>query len=198
MEDKIKVKAIVEVLGKPKEHVQQAVELVLKKIKEDNNKIELLKEDTADVKETENGFFSTFSEIEIEAENPSALLNFCFDYMPSSVDILEPDDINFKNSILSSTLNDLQAKLHKMDMLLKQTMNENKFLRINSNKLLRNLIYVVTVKEPRTKEFIQQYTGLGEKDLDIFLKKLVEIKALAKEGELYSWLGEDVKREEQS
>jgi len=62
------------------------------------------------------------------------LIGFCFDYMPSSIEISKPDEFVMKKSTVENLMNDLQARLHDVDMIIKKQKNENDFLRKNLNK----------------------------------------------------------------
>ncbi|MEM4397695.1 MAG: hypothetical protein QW757_03680, partial [Candidatus Woesearchaeota archaeon] len=56
-------RVVLEVVGKPKEYVEESLKEYLKKIEENKNYI-IIKEDTEKAIEDENGLFSAFSEIE--------------------------------------------------------------------------------------------------------------------------------------
>ncbi len=46
-------------------------------------------------------------------------MELCFDYMPSSIEILEPAGMEVDMNDMVSMLNDLLARIHKYDMVLK-------------------------------------------------------------------------------
>ena len=60
------------------------------------------------------------------------VIDFCFDYLPSSVEILEPEYINEKSIDLAGVLNDLMLKLHEYNMVIRNLQAENKVMK---NKL---------------------------------------------------------------
>ena len=70
----IHVRAIVEVVGKPKEYVEDAINKHLEKIRK---KFIIIFEDTAKASEEES-FFSTFSEIELLFKNPKKPFRILF------------------------------------------------------------------------------------------------------------------------
>ena len=90
--------------------------------------------------EGEQGLFVSIVELEILSKDIPTLIGFCFDYMPSSIDIIEPAELKLKDAELSTIMNDLQGKLHKLDMGAKQLSNENKFLMKNTYFLATNLV----------------------------------------------------------
>jgi len=124
---KVQAKIVIEILGRPKEHVEDTMKKIVDKLK-DEEKVKLLKETTYKAEEIEK-MWSTFSDLEIEVEDVSQLVDICFDYMPSSIEILEPHKMDLETKKVSDLLNDLMAKLHKVDMLLKNTVAENNVLK---------------------------------------------------------------------
>lgn len=126
-EEKIVVRVVIEILGAPKEHVEKTLKLVMDKVKEQKY-IKLLKEKVFETKKVKQ-FWSTFVEMEMAMEDVNNLINFCFDFMPSSVEILEPEKFSVKVNYLNDLLNDLLARLHKYDMLLKNLHAENILLK---------------------------------------------------------------------
>jgi len=82
----IRCRAILEVLGKPKEHVESTVKMLVDKVKE-NPDNSVLNEKFADVRQEGETMFSTFVELEMVFKGIGPLAGFCFDFMPSSVEI---------------------------------------------------------------------------------------------------------------
>ena len=59
-----------------------------------------------------------FAELEVKTASLTHIINFCFEYMPSLIEIIEPYELKISSADVSSFLNDLQAKLHGVDMLV--------------------------------------------------------------------------------
>ena len=124
---------IFEIVGKPKEHIEETIKKYVETITKSTT-IKMISKEIAEAKEqeipTETGgeekekIWSTFAEIEFLIKGVSNLVGFCFDYMPASVEILGPDKIIFNHHTITDFINDLQAKLHKMDAVLKNQNNE--------------------------------------------------------------------------
>jgi hypothetical protein len=123
----MKTKAIIEVAGAPKEHIENVIKEIVEKIKNEKD-IERFK--IFEAQEKDKMFF-TFTEIEINFKNFEEISGFCLDYFPSSIEILE-EDVNVKREELENTLNDLLAKLHQYDMTLKNLKAENIMLKKNT------------------------------------------------------------------
>ena len=125
----LNVRFIIEIAGYPKEHIEETMKGVVEKLKKEK-KVVNFKIFEAEQKEK---LFSTFSEIEIDVEDFDELMGICFDYMPSSVEILKPDKFNLESKDFENFINDLLAKLHQYDMIIKNLKAQNMVL----NKELR-------------------------------------------------------------
>jgi|TARA_Y100000310_G_scaffold336554_1_gene421437 hypothetical protein len=183
-ETHIRCKIIIEVLGKPKEHVEKTIRMYVDKIKNDSGFI-VLKSEFADAKEKED-LWTTFVELELIIKGIQKLIAFCFDYMPSSVEILKPEEFSMKKSTIEDLLNDLQARLHQVDMIVKQQKNENEFLRKNLNKSASNAILIALASGSLDKEKLSKITGIANKELEILLGNLIKEDKIRKENKLYS------------
>ena len=182
----VQTRAIIEILGKPKEHIENTLKGYVEKIGKNEN-IEILKKEYFESKEIKNsdGMWSNFVEIEILTKNVATLIEFCFDYMPSSVEIIEPKELKLKEKDLSGLLNDLQARLHKVDMAVKQINNQNEFMRNNINSLIRNLVSVLLLKGGMKLDDLSRFTGIKKEELEKFLDIMIKENRIKKEKERY-------------
>ena len=121
----IQIKVIIEIIGTPKEHVLNTLNLVSENISK-NYKV-ISKDIREPVKHTEK-FFSSFIEIEFIVPNFSELIGFIIDFHPSSVEIIEPEEIKESAQSLTFVLNDFISKIHRMDIQIKTLMAKNKLL----------------------------------------------------------------------
>lgn len=122
---KILARVVIEVAGFPKEHIEQVMQKVIDKIKENFEVIKAEAFDSVELKDKMAGFWSIFSEIELKFEDINSITIFCFEYMPSSIEILEPEEIKFQSGEITGFLNDLLARLHEYDMVVKNLQAEN-------------------------------------------------------------------------
>lgn len=121
METPIKARLIVEIVGKPKEHVDNTILLLGEKFAEGRKEVKILNKKVREPIQLENSsFFSAFIEFEIEVKTLAVLVELIFDYLPSSVEIIEPTEITETNFNLNEILNDLAAKLHAYDLEVKK------------------------------------------------------------------------------
>ncbi|MBU2497245.1 MAG: hypothetical protein KJ767_04255 [Nanoarchaeota archaeon] len=128
---------IIEVLGKPSEHVREALKQVLRVMEEDKHVDVLSKKrfKPKKVKGTKD-LFTAFMEIEILAKNFLKLFEVCYDYMPSSIEIIEPSDLKMPLSNANEVINDLASRLHQYDSVTKKISIENQILQNKLNSLL--------------------------------------------------------------
>lgn len=191
--DHIRFRAIIEILGRPKEHVEETLKQYIERIKEDSGLI-ILKEDYAEAKQQET-MWSTFVELELVVKGIQKVIGFCFDYMPSSIEILKPEQLTFNNRDMIAFLNDLQAKLHNVDMIIKQLNAENNFLKRNMQIVIKNTVMILLKTGNNTEERLGKFTGVNKEELKLILDKLIEEKKIKKEGDIYVLAG-DVKKQD--
>ena len=114
------------------------------------------------------------------------LIAFCFDYMPSSIEISKPEEFVMRKSSVEDLINDLQARLHDVDMTVKRQKNENDFLKQNLNKSVSNIILISLASGNLNKGELSEVTGIHDKELDIFLEELLKGNKLKEEQGIYS------------
>jgi len=136
LKQKIRALIVIEVLGSPKEHVENVMKQIIEKLEKEKG-IKLIEQTTYKAEQQKNKLWSTFADIELYAESIERLLGLCFDYMPSSVEIIEPDELKIKSIDLTNFINDLQARLHRYDMLIKSLNAENILLKRELNKFIK-------------------------------------------------------------
>lgn len=180
----IRCKVIIEVLGKPKEHVETAIRDYVEKIKKDPEFV-VMNSDFSETEEKEN-LFSIFVELDMVVKGIPKLIEFCFDYMPSSIEIIKPEEFVVKKSSVENFINDLQARLHQVDMIIKKQKNENTFLKKNLSKAVGNLILLSLISGNIDIESLSKATGIAEKELEPFLEQLARENKIKKEDGLYS------------
>jgi len=127
--DMIKCKIISEVLGSPQEHVDKTLNLLLERLKE-RKSLNASNEKMFQAEKVEGKpLFSGFIEYEIGVENISDLTGFCFDFMPSSIEILDPNELKINSVHAGEFFNDMLARLHQNDMFLRNTVAEMAMLK---------------------------------------------------------------------
>jgi len=168
-------------LGAPKEYIEETLKKYIEKLKKEG--LEITKEQFEEAKQQEK-LFSTFAELEIKFESLQKVLDFCFDSMPSSIEILEPTTLTFETNNLSNFLNDMQARLHDVDMVVKSVRAQKSVLDKNVTAVFNNFI-LYACKEPKTLTELSELCGVKKHELIQFIKNLTESNKLVKEGDHY-------------
>ena len=163
---------ILEVVGKPKEHLTETLNNLISQIEAEKDvKIVDKKVNEPVPLEKHEGFFTSFAEVEVRVEYLRNLMGLIFKYMPAHVDIIEPENVRMDNNTLSEILNELTRRLHGYDEIARVIQVEKKIL---ENKLKAILGEKKTAhKEPKTEEKKSEEGKAEEKSED---KKVEEGK----------------------
>ena len=132
-EQKVRAIMIVEIAGRPPEHIKEALKAhvgVMKTMKGVN----YLSETFSDAKlvDQEKEIYSCFAEVEIEVNNFMKLTELMFDFLPSSIEVIDPDNLRFNSQEATNFLSDLSGRLHKYDEIAKIAQMKN-------NQLMQHL-----------------------------------------------------------
>ncbi|MFA5176472.1 MAG: hypothetical protein WC413_04425 [Candidatus Nanoarchaeia archaeon] len=125
---KTKIKAIIEIAGFPEEHIKKVMNEVMGNLEKEKG-IKVITKDVAEVKKVQETLWSTFADLELQLNDMEVLTNFCFNYMPSSVEIIEPLKLDGEVKPIENMINDLLARLHNFTMFLKNLQAENIMLK---------------------------------------------------------------------
>ncbi len=149
-DEEVKINAILilEIIGKPKEYLvetlnkiieqidkEKGVQIKRKEIKEPipmKEKAEIMDEE----KIQKEDFYTTFAEIEVEADDILYLNALMFKYMPSHIEIISPELIVLSNTGWNEILNELTRRLHGYDEIARVMQVEKAIL----EKKLRNVL----------------------------------------------------------
>jgi len=183
-EGSLYTRIILEIVGMPKEYVEESLKSYLKKIKADKN-YDIIKEHVEKA-EKQDTYFTAFAELEVLMKNSMALLAFCFDYMPSSVEIIEPGKILTNNNEFTGFVNDMLARSHALNSGVIELSEKNKFYVRNTAVLLRNFLVVLLSSKTMTIKQIHPYLGVQEEDIKKVLDVLIKEGKVKKQGEIYS------------
>jgi len=125
----IHVSLIIEILGRPEEHVKEALKTVVTKLGAEKG-VKLITKNYHEPKAVEDSkdLFTTFAEVDIEIESLANYFGILFAYMPAHIEITQPEKITLHNSELNELGNSLMQRLHNYDAIVKTTVNERNFL----------------------------------------------------------------------
>ncbi|MBI2148076.1 hypothetical protein HYU23_00190 [Candidatus Woesearchaeota archaeon] len=109
------IRAIIEVLGFPEEHVKEVTQKVVEKIKSED-RINLINSKISEPEKVKEKFFSCFAELEMKIHDFSKLLGFCFDYLPSSLEILDTEKITIPAREFHLAISEILDILHNYNI----------------------------------------------------------------------------------
>ena len=125
----ISVNLIIEVVGKPPEHLVETLNGIIKKIDEEKGVKVLRKKINAPIPmKDRSDFFTSFAEIEIEIEEILQLAMVAMKYMPAHVEIVYPELIALTNNGWNEIFQEFLAQLHGYDEITRITQVEKKIL----------------------------------------------------------------------
>ena len=123
----LKIHVIFEVIGKPAEYIDEILKKLIEVLEKEKN-VQVLSKEQKPAQVYEETLFCGFVETEILIESTKRLFDFVYDYMPSSIEVLEPSELRIKLADANMVLNELATKLHQQDIALKKVQFERDFL----------------------------------------------------------------------
>jgi len=119
--DKIHTAFILEILGRPEDHVKQALNDLVKKLGEEEG-VNVLREQFFDPRKVEDSkdLFTAFVEIEAEMDSLDKYFGVLFAYMPSNVEIISPEKLSVSNLEFNEVGTRLMHRLHEYDAIAKK------------------------------------------------------------------------------
>ncbi|MCR4327126.1 MAG: hypothetical protein NUV46_00925 [Nanoarchaeota archaeon] len=118
--EKLTAMMIIEVLGRPKEHLVETLEdLSMKVNSEKGLKILNKKINEPNLVKDQKDLFTAFVELEFEVEEVNTLAMILFKYMPSHIEVLEPENFVFKNFEFNELFNEIVRRLHRYEELVR-------------------------------------------------------------------------------
>jgi len=174
----IKINMIFEMIGNPKEYIENTLKDYMINIGTDSN-IKILEEDYGKAEEIEKGLFSTFVEANMLVNGLEKLTWLCMNFTPASIEIIEPSDFKFNAGRLQNWINDLLSNLHEVGIISKQIASENKLIVKNMNRLIKNNILLCINAGFDTPKEMEEKTGIPYKQLKPFFDALIKEGKLA-------------------
>jgi len=127
--DKIQATLVLEILGKPAEHIKTALAGLVDKLGEEKGVKILDKKvhEPTQVKESTE-LFTTFAEVSAEFDELANCFGILFAYMPSHIEITSPANLSLSNIDFNDLCNKLLVRLHDYDAITKKFIYERNFL----------------------------------------------------------------------
>ncbi|MEM4756337.1 MAG: hypothetical protein QW594_04355 [Candidatus Woesearchaeota archaeon] len=178
----ILARVVLEVLGRPKEHVEETRDKLLQQLKE-HPQLHVVEEYIAEPKEEEDELFSSFLELGIWFDSPKTLLDFAMLYLPSHIELLEPDAMSMPLHQANELFNDLALKLHTLNKAYQETLFENKELASTLQVVVKNAVIVALSKRPMRLEQLSKLVGVEQEGLSKIVEQLIKENYVIKKAE---------------
>ena len=129
MSDKILSRMIIEIMGRPPEHIKEALNtLVVRMVSEKGVKIKDKNyHKPKKIKDADN-LYTAFAELEIEFDDLISFFRIILGYLPSHVEIIYPEKFKMSGYEINELSNYIIEKLHKYDALAKRLLAERNIL----------------------------------------------------------------------
>ena len=125
----IGVNMIIEVIGRPPEHLVETMENIVGQIGEEKG-VRIIEKKIHEpvLMKDQKDFFSAFVDVEFEAEEIIDIAMIMFKYMPAHIEINNPELIVLTNNGWSDILNQLTRALHGYDEIARVMQTEKAIL----------------------------------------------------------------------
>jgi len=123
---KLQTNMVIEILGRPPEHVTEAINGIVDKIGTEKG-VKILERtchEPIPVEGSKN-LFTTFADIMVELDSLDDYFKVMFTYMPSHIELISPEKITLINSDLNTLGNKLMQRLHEYDAITKKVIIEH-------------------------------------------------------------------------
>jgi hypothetical protein len=157
---KIKAAMIIEVLGKPPEHLIDTLEKLIEGIDKEKG-VKVLSKNVKEPQSLKDNpeFYTSFAEIEVEVEEILYLIMLMFKYMPAHIEIISPETITLNNNGWDELLNELTRRLHGYDEVARVLGIEKNIL----ERKLRDLMEKMPKEEQKSSPKSPEKNSKGKK-----------------------------------
>ncbi len=133
----IKATLILEIIGRPPEHLVKALEELIKQIDEEKKvSVKSKKINEPILMKDSKDFYTTFAEVDIEVEDILNLAIVLFKYMPAHVEVVSPELIALTNNGWTDILSELTRRLHGYDEVARTIQIQNSQMQKKMQELL--------------------------------------------------------------
>lgn len=175
---------IFEIAGKPKEHVEKAMKMTIERIDENQNIIFVEKE-FGEPEQNDEGIWSAFIDTEILFKGIGDINHVVTNYLPSTINILEPELIEIRQEIATEFFSDLMSHLHQVNTERVQYIQKSNQLQKNAHAILRNAILLRLDNGPLKPKEIGKPLGINSENIIPSLQAMIKEGKLVKENDTY-------------
>lgn len=165
MVQKIRAIMIIEIAGRPANHVRDSLKAhtaQIRSIKDicvenenisDPRLMEIPEQPGQEKPAVVQEMYTCFSEIEFTTNSFAKLTDIVFDFMPSSIEIIEPSELEFNLADATTYLNTLAGRLHKYDEIAKISQMQTQQLAQKMQMMqMHNQMQIAAKQEEMKKE----------------------------------------------
>lgn len=159
MEDEEKIHAtfIIELLGKPIEHLKEAMETHVVKLGSEKGVKILNKQYHEPILASDSKtMYTTFAEVELLFDSVENYLGIIFAYLPSHVEIIKPERLIVTNYDLSEIGSKVLQRIHGYDAIVKNVLQERENLIALIKEEAPALFKKLTTPPKDSKENVKQ------------------------------------------
>ena len=122
-------KFIIEILGRPAEHLKAALTELVDKLGTENG-VAVLNKEIHEPKKVEkaDNLWTTFADVEMKFETLPVFFNAIMTYLPAHIEVYEPESFKLNTFEVNEFANFVVSKLHNYDALAKRIMGERDIL----------------------------------------------------------------------
>lgn len=128
---------ILEIIGKPPEHLIKTLEELIEKIDKENGvRVTNKKINEPILMKDSKEFYTTFAEVDLEVEDILYLAIIMFKYMPAHIEVVKPELIALTNNGWTDILSELTRRLHGYEEVARIIKIQNAKMQKKLNELL--------------------------------------------------------------
>ncbi len=141
---------ILEIMGKPPEHLIKTLEGIIKNIDgEKGVKVTGKRINEPLLMKDSKEFYTTFAEVDLEVEDILYLTIIMFKYMPAHIEVVEPELIALTNNGWTDILSELTRRLHGYEEVAR-------ILQLQNSKMQKKLSELLPDKKEEKKEEVKK------------------------------------------
>jgi len=150
--EKIQAQLILEILGRPSEHIKEALNTLVVRMGSEKT-IQILEKNYHEPKQIEGkDLYTAFADLTIEMNSLADYFAILLTYMPSHIEIIHPEKLSLSNHNLNELGNSLIKRLHDYDAITKKMMIEKDMLTQKLKEIAPELFQQELSKQPKTKK----------------------------------------------
>lgn len=166
-------RVVCEIVGAPESHVKESMDTLIDLAKK-LEYADLTAHEVVAPKEQDNKYWSTFTEMDLLFDKKEKILDFCYTFLPSSVEVLAPDEMTLDKHMLTQWINEMQSRVHATDKVAKEAQATKKVMNTRLAQVVRYNLLSHLIEKPLSVETLKKRVGIDQKSFDNYLQVLLE------------------------